>query len=137
VPEAGSAWFLPRLVGLSQAMRWCLSGRVFSAEEAKAGGLITDVVPLDQLMAKAKEIALEIAENTSPVAIALTRRMLWEYSAEPHPFNLTKIDGALSLELGAGADVKEGVSSFLEKRKPSFPSKVSKDFPASYKSPAR
>ncbi len=137
VPEAGSAWFLPRLVGLSQAMRWCLSGRVFGAEEARAGGLLVEVVPPDQLMAKAKEIALEIADNTSPVAIALTRRMLWEYSAQPHPFDLTKIDGPLSVELGAGPDVREGVSSFLEKRKPVFPGKVSTDFPATYKSPPR
>jgi enoyl-CoA hydratase/carnithine racemase len=137
VPEAGSAWFLPRLVGMSQALRWCLSGRVFGAEEAMAGGLFSEVVPPEQLLARAKEIALEIAENTAPVAIALARRMLWDYGAEDHPFDLLKIDGPLSVELGAGGDVKEGVAAFLEKRKPAFPGKVARDFPATYVPPPR
>ncbi|HTQ12953.1 MAG TPA: enoyl-CoA hydratase-related protein [Rhizomicrobium sp.] len=135
VPEAGSAWFLPRLVGLSQALRWCLSGRVFGAEEAKAGGLVGEVLPPEELLPRAKAIAREIADNTAPVAIALARRMLWDYSGEPHPFGLLGIDGALSVELGAGADVKEGVAAFLEKRAPQFPGTVSRDFPARYKPP--
>lgn len=133
VPEAGSAWFLPRLVGLNQALRWCLSGRIFGADEAKAGGLVSDVVAPDQLIARAREIALEMVENTAPVSLALTRRMLWGYSGMDHPFELMKIDGLLSVELGAGPDVKEGVSAFLEKRKPNFPGKVSKDLPAAFK----
>jgi enoyl-CoA hydratase/carnithine racemase len=133
VPEAGSAWFLPRLVGLNQALRWCLSGRVFGADEAKQGGLISEVVPPDQLLARAREIALEIVENTAPVSLALTRQMLWGYSGMAHPFELMKIDGLLSVELGSGPDVKEGVSAFLEKRKPNFPGKVSAGLPASYK----
>jgi enoyl-CoA hydratase/carnithine racemase len=133
VPEAGSAWFLPRLVGLNQALRWCLSGRIFGADEAKAGGLVSEVVAPDQLLARAREIAIEMVENTAPVSLALTRRMLWGYSGMDHPFELMKIDGLLSVELGAGPDVKEGVSAFLEKRKPNFPGKVSKDMPAAYK----
>ena len=133
VPEAGSAWFLPRLVGLSQALRWCLSGRIFGADEAKAGGLITEVVAPDQLLGRAREIAMEMIENTAPVSLALTRRMLWGYSGMDHPFELMKIDGLLSVELGAGPDVKEGVSAFLEKRKPNFPGKVSKNMPAAFK----
>ena len=133
VPEAGSAWFLPRLVGLDQALRWCLSGRVFGADEAKEGGLVSEVLPPDRLLARAREIALEIAENTAPVSVAMTRHMLWQYSAMAHPFELLKMDGPLSVELGAGADVKEGVAAFLEKRKPNFPGKVSSDMPKSYK----
>ncbi len=133
VPEAGSAWFLPRLVGLDQALRWCLSGRVFGADEAKDGGLVSEVLAPDRLLARAREIALEIAENTAPVSIAMTRHMLWQYSAMAHPFELLKMDGPLSVELGAGADVKEGVAAFLEKRKPNFPGKVSSGMPKSYK----
>jgi len=133
VPEAGSAWFLPRLVGLDQALRWCLSGRVFGAEEAREGGLVSEVVAPDRLLARARELALEMAENTAPVSIALTRHMLWQYSALPNPFAVMEIDGALSVELGAGPDVKEGVASFLEKRKPKFPGKVSQGWPKSYK----
>ena len=133
VPEAGSAWFLPRLVGLNQALRWCLSGRVFGADEAKEGGLVSEVVPPDRLLARAKELAQEIVENTAPVSLALTRQMLWSYSGMSHPFELMKIDGLLSVELGSGPDVKEGVAAFLEKRKPNFPGKVSAGMPSSYK----
>jgi enoyl-CoA hydratase/carnithine racemase len=133
VPEAGSAWFLPRLVGLDQALRWCLSGRIFGAQEAKDGGLVSDVVAPDQLLARAREIALEIAENTAPVSVAMTRQMLWQYSAAAHPFELLQMDGPLSVELGSGPDVREGVAAFLEKRKPSFPGKVSKDIPPGYR----
>jgi enoyl-CoA hydratase/carnithine racemase len=133
VPEAGSAWFLPRLVGLSQALRWCLSGRVFGADEAKQGGLVSEVVAPDQLLPRAREIAMEMVENAAPVSLALSRQMLWGYSGMSHPFELMKIDGPLSIELGAGPDVKEGVAAFLEKRKPAFPGKVSKNMPSGYK----
>jgi enoyl-CoA hydratase/carnithine racemase len=133
VPEAGSAWFLPRLVGLDQALRWCLSGRVFGADEAKEGGLVSEVVAPADLMPRARAIAAEMVENTAPVSIALTRHMLWQYSGQPDPFAVMGIDGALSVELGAGPDVKEGVSAFLEKRKPNFPGKVSGGWPKSYK----
>ncbi|WP_374469995.1 enoyl-CoA hydratase-related protein [Phenylobacterium sp.] len=125
VPEAGSAWFLPRLVGLPQALRWCLSGRLFPADEALAGGLVSEVTAPDALLARAREIALEIAETTAPVSIALTRQMLWRYAGQPHPFDLLKVDGALAMQLGAGPDVREGVAAFLEKRPPRFPGKAS------------
>jgi len=137
VPEAGSAWFLPRLVGLDQALRWCLSGRIFDANEAKEGGLVSEVTAPDQLLARAREIAMEIAENTAPVSVAMTRQMLWQYSAAAHPFELLQMDGPLSVELGSGPDVREGVAAFLEKRKPSFPGKVSKDIPPGYKKAKR
>jgi enoyl-CoA hydratase/carnithine racemase len=132
VPEAASAWFLPQLVGLSQALKWCLTGRVFNADEALAGGLLSEVVPPENVLERARALAREIAEETSPIAIALTRQMLWRFAGAPDYSELLKIDGVLAMQLGAGADVKEGVMAFLEKRKPQFPGKVSKDMPARY-----
>jgi enoyl-CoA hydratase/carnithine racemase len=132
VPEAGSAWFLPRLVGLPQALRWCLSGRLISAEEAMAGGLVSEIVEPESLLARAREIALEIAQNTAPVSIALTRQMLWRFAGEPDPTSLLKIDGGFAFELGQGPDVREGVAAFIEKRPPNFSGKVSTDMPSNY-----
>jgi enoyl-CoA hydratase/carnithine racemase len=132
VPEAGSAWFLPQLVGLSQALRWCLSGRVFDADEALRGGLVSEVVPPEALLPRAREIAREIAENTAPVSIALTRQMLWRFAGADDPSGLLKIDGAFAMTLGGGGDVKEGVGAFLEKRAPAFPGRVSADMPKGY-----
>jgi enoyl-CoA hydratase/carnithine racemase len=132
VPEAGSAWFLPQLVGLPQALRWCLSGRVFGADEALAGGLVSEVVAPEALLARAREIGMEIAETTAPVSIALTRQMLWRFGSDGLPFDLLKIDGAFAMALGSTGDVKEGVSSFLEKRAPNFPGRVSADMPKGY-----
>src|SRR4051812_17335558 len=110
VPEAGSAWFLPKLVGLPQALRWCLTGNLISAAEAQAAGLVSEVVAPDQLLARARALALEIAENTAPVSIALARQMLWRFSGDPDPSGVLAVDGRLSMELGAGPDVKEGVA---------------------------
>jgi enoyl-CoA hydratase/carnithine racemase len=132
VPEAGSAWFLPKLVGLPQALRWCLSGRLISAQEALEGGLVAEVTDPEALLGRARAIALEIAENTAPVSIALTRQMLWRYAGAPDPFGLLAVDGRLSMELGRGPDVREGVSAFLEKRAPNFPGKASSDMPSLY-----
>ncbi|WP_293898439.1 enoyl-CoA hydratase-related protein [Phenylobacterium sp.] len=132
VPEAGSAWFLPKLVGLPQALNWCLRGNLISAEEAMAAGLVSEVVAPDQLLARAHEIALEIAQNTAPVSIALARQMLWRFSGDPDPSGALAIDGRLSMELGSGPDVKEGVGAFVEKRAPNFPGRVSADMPSLY-----
>lgn len=132
VPEAASAWFLPQLVGRSQALRWCLSGRVFDAAEALAGGLVSEVVPGDQLLVRAREIAMEIAENTAPVSIALTRQMIWRFGSSDLPFDALGVDGAFAMALGSSGDVKEGVGAFLEKRPPAFPGRVSHDMPAGY-----
>ena len=131
-PEAGSAWFLPQLVGLQQALRWCLTAKIFPAAEALAGGLVSEVVPADQLMARARELALEIAEGTSPIAMGLTRQMLWRFADASSHTEAMKVDGPLIGQLGATADVREGVMAFLEKRPPNFPGKVSSDMPASY-----
>jgi len=130
VPEAGSAWFLPKLVGLPKALQWCLSGRLIPAQEAMDGGLIAEVVEPDTLLDRARAMALEIAENTAPVSIALTRKMLWNAAGDHSPFEVMSIDGRLSMELGKGGDVREGVTAFLEKRAPNFPGKVSTDLPS-------
>lgn len=132
VPEAGSAWFLPQIVGLPQALRWCLSGKIFDAAEAEVGGLVSEVVPADELLARAREIALEIAESTAPVSIALTRQMLWRFASEASPAGALKVDGGFAMTLGAGPDVREGVAAFLEKRAPAFPGRVPQDMPPGY-----
>ncbi|MCS3727501.1 enoyl-CoA hydratase-related protein [Bradyrhizobium betae] len=132
VPEAGSAWFLPKLVGLPQSLRWCLSGRTFDADEALKGGLVSETVEPAELLDRAKEIGHEMSDETSPVAIALTRQMLWRFAGAPDPFGLLEIDKPMSIERGGHADVREGVQSFIEKRKPSFPGKVSQDMPSQY-----
>lgn len=132
VPEAGGAWFLPQLVGISQALRWALTGNVFDAAEALRGGLVSEVVPHEDLLSRAREIALEIATQTAPVSIALTRQLIWRFGSADHPFDLVKLDGRFAQRLGATGDVKEGVMSFLEKRPPDFPGKVSTDMPDGY-----
>jgi len=131
-PEAASAWFLPQLVGLPQALRWCLTGNVFGADEALRGGLVSEVVQPGALMPRVREIAGEIAANTAPVSIALTRAMLWRFASADHPFDLLQIDGAMVKSLGSAPDVKEGVAAFLDKRLPAFPGRVSSDMPPQY-----
>lgn len=129
VPEAGSAWYLPRLVGLATALKWCMTGALVPAPEALAAGLVSELVPADQVEARARELALEIAANCSPVALAITRRMLWHFSAQDAPEGALEVDAALNIALGALGDVHEGVEAFLEKRAPQFPLTVSADLP--------
>lgn len=129
VPEAGSAWFLPQLVGLPQALRWCLSGALFPASEALDKGLVSELCPPEALEARARELALEIAGNCAPVSLALTRRMLWRFGPQPTPEGALAVDAALNIALGQTADVREGVSAFLEKRAPGFAGRVSRDMP--------
>jgi enoyl-CoA hydratase/carnithine racemase len=129
VPEAASSWFLPRLVGPQQALEWCYTGRVFDAQEALRGGLIRSVHPADELLAEARKLAREIADNTAPVSIALTRHMLWRNSAQPHPMEAHKIDSRAIYRRSRSGDAKEGIASFLEKRAPQYPDKVSTDMP--------
>jgi enoyl-CoA hydratase/carnithine racemase len=132
VPEAGSAWFLPRLVGLPQALRWCLSGRLISADEALAGGLVSEVVPGDQLLERALAIAAEMTEGNAPVAVAMARAMLWRLGSTAGPDDALAVDAMFNMALGSGPDVKEGVAAFLEKRTPDFPGRVSRDFPPGF-----
>lgn len=129
VPEAGSAWFLPQLVGLSTALKWCMTGALVPAGEALAAGLVSELVPADAVEARARELALEIAANCSAVALALTRRMLWKFSAEDSPKGALAVDAPLNILLGTKGDVHEGVAAFLEKRAPQFPLRVSTDLP--------
>ena len=132
VPEAASSWFLPRVVGINKALEWTFSGRVFSPEEAKEGGLIRSIHPADKLLEEANKIAQEIVENTSAVSVAMTRQMLWKLLGADHPMEAHKVDSRAIYELGQGGDAKEGVESFLEKRPPEFPRKVSEDMPEFY-----
>lgn len=129
VPEACSSWFLPRLVGISQAMEWCATGRVFDAQEALRGGLVSRVVEPDELLPTAVALAREIIDNTAPVSVALTRQMLWRMLGADHPMEAHKIDSRAIYARGRQADAKEGVMSFLEKRPAVYPDKVSTDMP--------
>ena len=129
VPEACSSWFLPRLVGISQAAEWCYSGRVFPAAEALAGRLVRSVHEADELLPAARAMATEIAENTSAVSVALTRQMLWRMLGAEHPMEAHRVDSRGILARGRAADAREGVVSFLEKRAPKFPNTVSADLP--------
>ena len=127
--EAGSCWFLPRLVGMQQAQDWVMTAELFGADEALKGGLVRSVHPAGELLAEAQKLAREIADNTAPVSVALTRHMLWRNSAQPHPMEAHKIDSRAIYRRSRSGDAKEGISSFLEKRAPSYPDKVSTDMP--------
>jgi enoyl-CoA hydratase/carnithine racemase len=130
VPEAASTWFLPRVVGISQAMEWVATGRVFPASEALSGGLVSTVVTGEELLPKARSIAREIADNTSGVSVAVARQMLWGMLGSSNPWDAHRYDSKAMYELGAGSDSAEGVSAFLEKRPAEFPMRVSKDYPS-------
>ncbi|WP_073264036.1 enoyl-CoA hydratase-related protein [Cryptosporangium aurantiacum] len=120
VPEAASSWFLPRVVGISQAMEWVATGRVFPAAEALTGRLVSRVVPDADLLTTARALATEIAENTSAVAVAAARHMMWSMLGAANPWEAHRLDSRVIAALGAGPDVAEGVASFLEKRPPRF-----------------
>jgi len=120
VPEACSSWFLPKIVGISQALEWVYSGKVFPAEEALRGGLVRSIHKADNLLDDAKEIALEITKNCAPVSVALSRQMLWKMAGADHPMEAHKIDSRGIFARGRMQDAKEGVTSFLEKREANF-----------------
>jgi enoyl-CoA hydratase/carnithine racemase len=132
VPEACSSWFLPKVVGMSRALEWVLSGRVFGAEEALAGGLVSRVVPPEELLPAAQAIAREIADHTSAVSVALARQMLWRMAGADHPMEAHKVDSRGIFAMGASPDVEEGIAAFKEKRAPRFGMKASTDMPAFY-----
>lgn len=129
VPEAASSWFLPRIVGISQAAEWCFTGRMISAAEAKEGRLVRSVHGANDLLGAARAIGREIAENTAPVSVALSRQMLWRMLGADHPMDAHRMDSRAINSRGASADAKEGVMSFLEKRPANFPVKVSDGLP--------
>ena len=132
VPEACSSWFLPKVVGLSQAAEWLYTGRVFDAAEALRGGLVSRVVPPGELMPAAMALAREIADNTSAVAVALSRQMLWRMAGADHPMEAHKVDSRGIFAMGASPDAAEGIASFKEKRSPDFRMKASTDMPSFY-----
>ncbi len=129
VPEACSSWFLPRLVGIQQALDWVLTGRVFDAKEALAGGLVKRILPASELLPAARALAREIADNTSAVSVALARQMLWRMLGADHPMEAHKIDSRGIQSMGRSPDAYEGVASFLEKRPPRFSMRPSRDMP--------
>lgn len=131
-PEACSSWFLPRLVGMQKALEWCMTGRIFNADEALQAGLVRSVHSQEDLIPAALEIAREIADNTSAISVSMTRAMLWRLSAESHPMDVHRIDSRSIYRLSRSEDAKEGISSFLEKRPPAYPNRVSADMPDFY-----
>jgi enoyl-CoA hydratase/carnithine racemase len=132
VPEACSTWFLPRLVGIQRAAEWIYTGRVFGAEEALAGGLVSRVVAPDALMETALALAREIADNTSAISVALSRQMMWKLLGADHPIEGHRLDSRGMAWTGRSADAREGIAAFLEKRQPRFPLKPSQDMPPFY-----
>jgi enoyl-CoA hydratase/carnithine racemase len=129
VPEACSSWFLPRLVGISQAMEWAATGRLFQAEEALAGGLVRSVHPPDAVLEAAQELAREVAENAAPVSVALARQLMWGMLGAGHPMEAHRADSRGMFARGQSDDARVGVTSFLEKRPPRFTDRVSDGLP--------
>jgi enoyl-CoA hydratase/carnithine racemase len=128
-PEAASSWFLPRLVGMQTALEWCYTARVFPAQEAFDRGLVRSLHAPSDLLPAARALAREIADNTAPVSIALTRQMLWRMAGADQPMEAHRADSRAIQARGASADAAEGVTSFLEKRPPHYPNRVSSDVP--------
>ena len=129
VPEAASSWFLPRLVGIGQALDWCYSGRVFGAEEALKGGLVRSLQAPDDLLPAARALAKQLTSESAPVSIALTRQMMWRMMGAASPMDAHRLDSRLVWARGGMADAKEGVASFLEKRAAGYTDTVSGDLP--------
>jgi enoyl-CoA hydratase/carnithine racemase len=129
VPEACSSWFLPRVVGISQAMEWAATGRVFTAEEALAGGLVRSVHPASEVVDVARSLAREIAENAAPVSVALARQLMWRMLGASHPMEAHRADSRAMFARGQSADAVEGVTAFLEKRRAVFVDSVAAGLP--------
>jgi enoyl-CoA hydratase/carnithine racemase len=132
VPEAASSWFLPRLVGISRALEWTATGRVFDAQEAREGGLVRSVHEPEDLLPAAYALAREIADNTAPVSVALARQMMWRMLGADHPMTAHQVDSRAIAARGVSGDAREGVTAFLEKRPARFPDRVSADMPDFY-----
>lgn len=130
LPEACSSWFLPRLVGISKALEWCYSARVFKAEEGLEAGLLRSIHEPDQLLSAARALAQEFIDNASSVSIAMTRHMMWRMLGAPHPIDAHEVDTAGIAALGKSADAKEGITAFLEKRKANFTDTTTKNMPS-------
>ena len=132
VPESCASWFLPRVVGIANAVDWAVSGRIFTADEALAAGLVRELVPASGVLARAQEVAADIAANTSAVSVALTRQMLWRQLGAAHPLRANQLESQALLALGQMGDAREGVAAFKEKRPANFPLQVPQDLPDFY-----
>ena len=128
-PEAASSWFLPRLVGLQTALEWCISGRVFGAQEALERGLVRAVHEPEDLLPAARSLAHEMTRHSAPVSVAMTRQLLWRMAGAEHPMAAHRLDSRAIQSRGQAQDVREGVGAFLEKREPQWPDRVSHDLP--------
>ena len=128
-PEAASSWFLPHLVGVQTALEWCYTGRIFPAQEAFDKGLVRSLHAAEDLLPAARALAREIADNTAPVSVAITRQLIWRMAGAAHPMEAHRADSRGIQARGKSGDAREGVSSFLEKRPPNYPDKVSGDLP--------
>ena len=128
-PDACSSWFTPRVVGISKALDWFLTGRVFSAQEAFDGGLVSELLAPVALLPRAHEIARSIADKTSAVSAAIVRRLLWQMLGAADPEDAFRKESMALYYMGGAADAREGVTSFLEKRPANFTMSVANDFP--------
>ncbi|WP_280424530.1 enoyl-CoA hydratase-related protein [Nocardia carnea] len=129
VPEACSSWFLPRIVGISTALEWTLGGRMVGAAEARERGLVRETVPADEVLDRALELARELVEGTAPVSVALTRSLMWRMLGAESPEVAHRADSLGIYLRGTSDDVREGVESFLAKRDPRFPDRISAGLP--------
>ena len=129
VPEACSSWFLPRIVGISKALDWCYTGKVFNSQEALQNGLVSEVTANENLIERALEIGSSYNSKTSAISVSLARQMMWNMLAATHPEEAHILDSMAMEKMGKSLDIKEGIASFLEKREPNFPMKVSRDLP--------
>ena len=132
VPESCATWFLPRVVGITRAIDWAITGRIFPAAEAREAGLVSDLVPADQVLPRAYEIAAEIAEQTAPISVALTRQLMWKLLGAEHPMLANQLESKALVAVQRGPDTAEGIASFLEKRAPRFTQRPSRDLPDFY-----
>jgi len=132
VADGCASWFLPRVVGISRALEWTLSGRVFDAQEALDAGLVRSVHPPEQLLPAALELAREIAENTSAISVTLNRQLMWRMLGADHPMEANQVESRALRAVGSGPDAQEGIGSFLAKRAPKYPGRVPADLPDFY-----
>lgn len=131
-PDGAASWFLPHIVGRPLALEWCMTGRIFSAQDALDGGLVRSLHKPEELLPAAYALAREIIDNTAPVSVALTRQMLWQIPSAEHPMEAHKIDSRIIYNRAKSNDAAEGIASFLEKREPAYPDKVSTDMPDTF-----
>jgi len=129
VPEGASSYFLPRIVGIGQALEWCCTGRIFDAQEALNGGLVSRLYRGEDLLASAHALAREIADNTAPVSVALTRQMLWRGLGMSHPMEAHRVESRGVFSRSNSNDAAEGVAAFFEKRAAHFTDQVTRDMP--------